>query len=288
MVTMPLRERMLATLRNRNYSPRTEETYINAVAQFARHFRKSPEKLGAQEILEYQTYLRDERKVSFSAFNQAVSAIKFLYRKVLDQPDVVSRISYGRMGRRLPVVLSKEEVAQLLGSIRVFRYRVLLTTIYACGLRLGEALALRVADIDSRRMMIRIRYGKWRKDRYVPLPPLLLEMLREYWRREKPRDYLFFAVRNPQQPTDAGTVQHFMKGAVRASGITKHVTAHTLRHSFATHLLEEGVPSRTVQVLLGHSSVNTTEHYMHVSPQLLARIKSPLETTVTDRSILLR
>ncbi|MBA2707814.1 MAG: site-specific integrase [Gemmatimonadaceae bacterium] len=287
MVNTSLRDRMVAALRNRNYSPRTEEVYVYAVAQFAKHFGQSPEKLGADEILEYQTWLRDVRKVSFSAFNQAVSALKFLYRKVLEQPDVVKSIVYGRRGRQLPTVLSQAEVAQLLGSIHLFRYRVLLTTIYACGLRLGEALSLRVTDIDSSRMMFRIRFGKWRKDRYVPLPPLLLEMLREYWRREKPRDYLFFARRDRSKPVDPATVQRHIKVLVRAAGLTKHVTAHTLRHSFATHLLEEGVPSRTIQVLLGHSSVNTTEHYMHVSPQLLARIKSPLETTITDRSILL-
>lgn len=288
MVNTPLRERMLATLRNRNYSSRTEECYIDAVARFAKHFGRSPEKLGAKEILEYQTWLRDERKVSFSAFNQAVSALKFLYRNVLEQPDVVSRVSYARLGRRLPLVLSKEEVAQLLGAIPLFRYRVLFTTIYACGLRLGEALSLRVADIDSSRMMLRVRDGKGRKDRDVPLPPLLLEMLRAYWRREKPLDYLFSARRDPRRPIDSATVQRYLRVVVPAAGITKHATAHTLRHSFATHLLEDGVPSRTVQVLLGHSSVKTTEHYMHVSPQLLSRIRSPLEATVTDRRLLLR
>lgn len=287
MVNTPLRERMLATLRNRNYSPRTEEVYIVAVAKFAKHFGKSPDRLGTSEIIEYQNWLR-EKKASFSAFNQVVAALRFLYSEVLEQPEVVSRIAYARMGRRLPVVLSRQEVALLLEAIEPHRYRVLVATIYACGLRLGEALRLQAGDIDSSRMMLRVRCGKGRKDRDVPLPSLLLEMLREHWRRERPRKYLFCPRRDPNKPLDARTVQRRIPAFARTAGIAKHVTAHTLRHSFATHLLEQGVPSRTVQVLLGHSSVKTTEHYLHVSPQLLAQTASPFETTLMDNRKLLR
>lgn len=286
--TTPLRERMIAALRNRNYSAKTEDAYVRAIAKFAQHFRKSPDRLGADEISEYQTWLREERKVSFSAFNQVASALRFFYGTVLGQNDVFQRIPYARRGRRLPVVLSREEVARLIGSIELFRYRVLITTIYACGLRLGEALRLRGCDIDSSRMMIRVQQGKGRKDREVPLPPMLLELLREYWRRERPREYLFHARRSREEPLGAGAFQKYLSRVIKASGMRKHVTAHTLRHSFATHLLEDGVPSRTVQVLLGHSSVSTTEHYLHVSPQLLAQTRSPLERTITSTQDLLR
>lgn len=288
MVTTPLRQRMIAALRNRNYSPRTEEIYVAAVAKFAQHFGKSPERLGVEEITSYLTWLREEKKVSSSAFNQVSSALRFLYGKVLDRAEVVPRVPYARRGRRLPVVLSRDEVARLIGSIEIFRYRVLMTTIYACGLRIGEALSLRPGDIDSHRMMLRVRQGKGRKDRELPLPPMLLDLLREYWRRERPSEFLFYAPRNPSRPLDAALVQKYMSRFVEAAGITKHVTAHTLRHSYATHLLEDGVPSRTVQVLLGHSSVTTTEHYLHVSPQLLAHTQSPLERTIPSTLDLLR
>lgn len=288
MVTTPLRERMIAALRNRNYSPRTEQTYITAIAKFAQHFGRSPERLGVEEITRYLTWLREEKRISASAFNQVSAALRFLYGRVLGRSEVVPQIPYARRGRRLPVVLSREEVAQLIGSIKIFRYRVLITTIYACGLRLGEALHLRARDIDSHRMMLRVRQGKGRKDRELPLPPILLELLREYWRRERPCEFLFNARRNPKRPLDARTVQKYLPCIVKASGITKHVTAHTLRHSYATHLLEDGVPSRTVQVLLGHSSVKTTEHYLHVSPQLLANTQSPLARTIPSDLDLMR
>ena len=288
MVHSSLRARMIAALRNRNYSPKTEEAYVLAVARFAQHFGRSPELLGADEIVEYQTWLREEKQVSFSSFNQTVGALRFLYGHVLERADEVERIAYARMGRRLPVVLSREEVARLLDSAEVFHYRVLFTAMYACGLRINEAAHLRSGDIDSSRMMLRIHQGKGLKDRDVPLPPLLLDLLRELWRRERPYEWLFFARRNRRKPMNASTAQRYFQVVVRAAGLTRHVTPHTLRHSFATHLLEDGVPSRTVQVLLGHSSVRTTEHYLHVSPQLLARTRSPLDQTVTDRERLLR
>ena len=287
MANSPLRSRMVAELRNRNYSPRTEEAYVSAIARFAEHFGRSPELLGPDEILEYQTWLREEKHVSSSAFNQFSAALRFLHRNVLGT-ETVERIAYARMGVRLPVVLSREETARLLESATTFRMRVILTTIYACGLRVSEALRLRICDIDSGRMMLSVRSGKGRKDREVPLPPLLLELLREFWKRERPEDFLFCAARDRRKPLAAGIVQRQVRSIARSLGLTKHVTVHTLRHSFATHLLEDGVPSRTVQVLLGHSSVRTTEHYLHVSPQLLAGTRSPLELTVRDRDRLFR
>jgi len=280
MVTTPLRERMRSVLRTRNYSPRTEETYIEAVARFARHFGKSPEQLGAAQITEYQVWLRETRHVSASLFNQVVCALRFLYAEVLSRPDEVVRIAYARTEKHLPVVLSLEETARFLGSIEIPRYRVLLTTIYSAGLRLGEALALRAGDIDSSRMLIRIRQGKGKKDRYVPLSPLVLELLREHWRQEKLSDLLFARAQDRTRPLSDTTLQKFVRRAARAAGFRKIITARTLRHSYATHLIEKGTSTRVVQVLLGHTNVHTTETYTHVSPQTLGTIISPLDQIV--------
>lgn len=280
MVTTPLRERMRSILRTRNYSPRTEETYIEAVGRFARHFGKSPEQLGAAQITEYQIWLRETRHVSASLFNQVVCALRFLYAEVLSRPEEVVRIAYARTEKHLPVVLSVEETARFLGSIEIPRYRVLLTTIYSAGLRTGEALALRAGDIDSSRMLIRIRQGKGKKDRYVPLSPLVLELLREHWRREKLTDLLFTRDRDRSRPLSDTTLQKFVRRAARAAGFRKIITPRTLRHSYATHLIEKGTSTRVVQVLLGHTNVHTTETYTHVSPQTLGTIISPLDQIV--------
>jgi site-specific recombinase XerD len=277
MVTTALRERMRAILRARNYSPRTEQTYIAAVVHFARHFGTPPDQLGAEHVIAYQVWLRDQKHASHVLFNQTVCALRFFYGEVLNQPAVVDRIRYARRERRLPVVLSVEETIDLLRSIDHPRYRVLLTTIYATGLRLSEALALRAADIDSKRMVVRVRQGKGKKDRYVPLPPHLLEMLREHWRREHLRDLLFPSVSDPSRAVHPTGVQRYLQRMVRKAGLTKKVTPKTLRHCYATHLLEQGTSTRVVQVLLGHSNVHTTETYTHVSPAMLGNVTGPLE-----------
>jgi integrase/recombinase XerD len=284
MVTTPLRERMRSVLRARNYSARTEAIYIDAVAHFARHFGKSPDQLGAAQVTEYQIWLREHKQVSVSAYNQVVCALRFLYGQILDRPDEVQRIAYARKGRALPVVLSREETARFLSSIDCPRYQVLLITIYSTGLRISEALGLRSGDIDSSRMLIRVRQGKGKKDRYVPLSPIVLDLLREHWRREGLRDLLFPAVRNPTQPMDCATVQRYVQAAWKRSGLTKKVTSRTLRHSYATHLIEKGTSTRVVQVLLGHSNVQTTETYTHVSPQTLIKTGSPLDDLVAELS----
>lgn len=277
MVTTALRERMRSILRTRNYSPRTEETYIDAVARYARHFGKSPDQLGAAHVLEYQIWLREHKHASATLANQTVCALRFFYREVLGRPDEVERILYARRERRLPVVLSPEETARFLGSIPIARYRVLLTTIYATGLRISEALALRARDIDSSRMLIHVRQGKGKKDRYVPLSPILLGLLREHWRREQLSDLLFPAVRDRSRPLDPGTVQKYVAHATERTGLRVKVTPRTLRHCYATHLIEKGTSTRVVQVLLGHSNVHTTETYTHVSPQTMGKIVSPLD-----------
>jgi site-specific recombinase XerD len=281
MVTTALREKMRAILRARNYSPRTEETYVAAVIHFARHFGTPPDQLGAEHVIAYQVWMRDQKCASHVLHNQTVCALRFFYGEVLDRPDVVERIRYARRERRLPVVLSVEETIALLRSIDHPRYRVLLTTIYATGLRLGEALALRAADIDSKRMVVRVRQGKGKKDRYVPLPPLLLEMLREHWRREHLRDLLFPHSSDPSRPADPTGVQRYLQRLMAKAGWSKKVTPRTLRHCYATHLIEKGTSTRVVQVLLGHSNVHTTETYTHVSPSTLGNVIGPLECVLS-------
>ena len=277
MATTALRERMRAILRTRNYSERTEETYILAVARFARHFGRSPDQLGRAEIDAYQIWLRNEKRVSVVLFNQTMCALRFFYREVLGKSDVVERIPYARGVRRLPVVLSVEETIRYLSSIPEPRYRVLLTTIYATGARLSEALWLRGTDIDSARMVVRIRQGKGKKDRYVPLPPALLEMLREHWRREHLHDLLFPSASDPSRPPSGATVQRYLQRFGSRAGLRKRVTPKTFRHCYATHLIEQGVSTRVVQVLLGHADVHTTETYTHVSPATLGNVVTPLE-----------
>jgi len=281
MVTTALRERMRAILRARNYSPRTEETYISAVIHFARHFKTPPDQLGAEHVTAYQIWLRDRKHASHVLFNQTVCALRFFYGEILDRPEVVQRIRYARRERHLPVVLSVSETVDFLRSIDLPRYRVLLTTIYATGLRLSEALALRAADIDSSRMVVRVRQGKGKKDRYVPLPPLLLEMLREHWRREHLRDLLFPRPSDPTRPASPTTVQKYMQRFAAKAGLTKKITPKTLRHCCATHLIEQGTSTRVVQVLLGHSNVHTTETYTHVSPSTLGNVIGPLERVLS-------
>lgn len=287
MVTTALRERMRAILRARNYSPRTEQTYIAAVIHFARHFGTPPDQLGAEHVTEYQIWLRDHKRASHVLFNQAMCALRFFYGEVLERPDIVERIHYARHERRLPIVLSVSETIDFLRSIDMPWYRVLLTTIYATGLRLSEALALRAADIDSRRMVVRVRQGKGKKDRYVPLPPLLLEMLREHWRRHHLRDLLFPRPSDPSRPASPTTVQKYLQRFASRTGVAKKITPKTLRHCYATHLIEQGTSTRVVQVLLGHSNVHTTETYTHVSPATLGNVVGPLErvlSATTDTS----
>src|SRR5581483_341298 len=275
MVTTPLRERMRQLMRIRNYSRRTEQIYINAVARFAKHFGRSPQNLGAPEIETYLHHLRDVKKASWCWFNQTACALRFLYREVLERPDLVQRIPYGRSERHLPVVLSVEELLAFLAAIDNLRDRVLMTVLYSAGLRLGEVCRLRVRDIDSDRMLIHIHQGKGRKDRYVPLSHLALDLLRAWWRATRPADLFFPNQHDPSRHLSLSTVQRALKVAARRAGITKTISPRTLRHSFATHLMEQGTSTRIIQVLLGHSQVRTTEIYTHVTP---AHARSPLDS----------
>jgi integrase/recombinase XerD len=271
----PLRRRMIDDLRVRNYSPRTIEAYVGGVVKFARHFGRSPETLGAEEVRTFQLELL-RRQVSWSQFNQAVCALRFLYGVTLRRPDELPLIPYGKRPRTLPSVLSSEEVARLLETCRPGRDRVLFQVAYACGLRISELVRLRVTDIDSARMVVVVRQGKGHKDRLVPLSPRLLDELRSYWRHQRPQPWLFPGAR-PEQPLCTASVQRLCQELVQRAGLSKRVTPHTLRHSYATHLLEAGVDIVTLQKILGHTDVRTTAHYLHISTHRLRQTPSLLD-----------
>jgi site-specific recombinase XerD len=271
-----LRQRMLDDLRLRNRSPRTIKTYIAHVASFSKYFKKSPDLLGKEEIRQYQVHLMNVRRVSWSTFNQAVCALRFFYRITLGRDWIVEHIPFPRREKKLPVVLSQEEVSRFLDAIRSLKYRAILMTTYAAGLRLSEVAHLRVRDIDSSRMVIRVEQGKGRKDRYVMLSPKLLEVLRQYWRAERPGDWLFPGSSAGRSLCVTG-IQKACRQAGIDAGLKKRVTVRSLRHSFATHLLEAGTNIRVIQTLLGHSNVSTTQRYTYVSEKTVRATESPLE-----------
>jgi len=271
-----LRQRMIDDLRIRNYSPKTESVYIRCVAKFASHFGQSPDQLGAEQIREYLIHLVETRRASWSAFNQTVNALRFLYRVTLDRGELVSHIPFPRGEKKLPTVLSSEEVGRLLQALSNPKHRAALMTAYAAGLRVSEVVALKVGDIDAERMLIHVRHGKGAKDRTVMLSTQLLAVLREYARLYHPRTWLFPGG-IPGQPLCARSVQKMCVRARQAAGITKRVTVHTLRHSFATHLLESGTDLRIIQTLLGHGSLSTTAIYTHVSAHRLHATPSPFD-----------
>jgi len=267
---------MIDDLKVRNRSSRTIKTYVAQVANFARHFGKSPELLGPEEIRQYQVYLVEQRRVSWSYFNQAVCALRFFYRHTLSRDWTVAHIPFPRQPKKLPVVLSQAEVIRLLDAVRSLKQRAILMTAYATGLRLAEVTHLQVSDIDSQRLMIRVRQGKGQKDRYVMLSPTLLEVLRLYWRAERPTSWLFPS-KSKEQPINHSVVQRACHQAGLDAGLTKDATVRSLRHSFATHLLEAGTNIRIIQTLLGHSSVSTTQRYTYVSNKTVRATESPLE-----------
>ncbi len=271
----PLRRRMIDDMRLKNLSARTIEIYVSRVSTFARYFNRSPQKLGRDDVRAYLLHLV-QKKVSWSSYNQTLGALRFLYEVTLGRKDVLERIPFPKQPKRLPVVLSLEEVTRFLAAVVGIKYRAILMTAYAAGLRLSEVTGLRVADIDSKRMVIRVRQAKGRRDRYVMLSPRLLAVLREYWKVIRPTDWLFPGD-VPGQPISGKAVHLACVRAARDAGLDKHVTLHTLRHSFATHLLEAGTDLRTIQVLLGHSKLETTAIYTHVSPAAVEATRSPFD-----------
>jgi integrase/recombinase XerD len=272
----PLRQRMLEDMRLRNFSPETQRSYIHYIAGFAKHFQRSPEDLGVEAIREYQLHLIEERKLSPASVNCFTAAAHFLYTTTLELPWSKAHFPRQHVPGKLPVVLSPTEVAMFFDCIGIVKLRAVLMTCYGAGLRIAEAVKLKPGDIDSERMVIHIRDGKGAKDRYTMLSPKLLEVLRTYWRYQRPKEWLFPAIKAKKHISEA-TVQQVCREATYRAGFGKRITAHTLRHSFATHLLENGTDIRIIQSLLGHARIDTTAHYTAVTRKTVAATASPLD-----------
>jgi integrase/recombinase XerD len=277
----PLRQRMLEELQRRNYSPSTIRGYILAVKQFADYFGKSPEKLGAEEVRRFQLFLLNEKRLSPGTVEMRVSALRFLYKKTLKRSDLAfDDLPFPKTPKKLPTVLSPDEVTRLIEAAWNLMHRTILMILYGTGMRRTEASLLKVSDIDSERMMIHIRQGKGSRDRDIPLTPKLLQALREYYRWKRPKNYLFPSYpgwRGVENPISDKTVWNACRAAADRAGLSKTVGPHTLRHSFATHLLEAGTDLRTIQLLLGHASLKETAIYLHLSQRHLRAAINPLE-----------
>jgi integrase/recombinase XerD len=273
----PRRQRMTEDIQVRNLALNTQESYLQQVSSFARYFNKSPELLGPEDIRTYQVYLTNERKLEPSSILITVSALRFLYKVSLHKDwSFEDIIPAPKKPQKLPVILSPEEVMQFLGCVSSTKHRAILTTCYAGGLRISEAVHLMPTDIDSQRMVIRVDQGKGRKDRYVMLSPKLLLTLRDYWRATRPKNWLFPGD-IPGRPITSGAVEDACQTARQHSGIQKPITPHSMRHAFAVHLLESGTDVRTIQLLLGHRSLATTAKYLRIATSKVCSTSSPLD-----------
>jgi len=273
---------MLDELQRRNFSEDTIRHYIRTVEDFARHFNRPPDRLGLRHIREYQAQLFQKRKLSSGSVTYRLAALRFFYIKTLKKAWSVAETPYPKKHYRLPTILSQEEVARLIDAARTPFHRTLLMTLYATGLRCAELTHLKVSDVDSKRMVIHVRGGKGRKDRDVMLSPKLLEELRQHWRRlpRKTSAWLFPGNRwhTADYPIDEKTPRHACQGAAKRADLNHAIHPHTLRHCFATHLLEAGADLRTIQILLGHSSLKETTVYLHLSKRHLSATPSPLDS----------
>jgi site-specific recombinase XerD len=267
-----LRQRMIEDLRIRNYAAKTIDSYVRYAAEFAKYFGKSPDQLGIEHVRDYQVFLVETKKASWAVFNQTVCALRFLYRVTLGRSEIIEHIPFPKQEKKLPVILSTEELTRFFSAVTNLKHRTALMTMYAAGLRLSETLGLWPSDIDSSRMVVRVRQGKGRKDRDVVLSPSLLTVMRKYWRVYRPTKWLFPG-KCPDKPLSKTTIQRACARASRKAGIAKAVKTHTMRHCFATHLLEAGTDLRTIQLLLGHANLQTTAVYLHVATNTLQSTK---------------
>jgi site-specific recombinase XerD len=272
----PLREKMIEEMQLRRFSSNTQESYVRSVSGLASHYHKSPDQINSSQLKNYCLFLTNERNLSWSSINTITAGIRFFYAETLDRKDVALSIPPRKTPRRLPEIFSRGELLALFSSTANLKHRLVLMTAYGCGLRISEVTSLKVGDIDSKRMMIRIEHGKGDKDRYTILSPRLLAELRSYWLAYRPSHWLFENKITKERLTRS-TPHLIFKAAVKKAAITKNVTFHGLRHSFASHLLEAGVDIRTIQILMGHSSITTTARYLHVARKNLGSIKSPLD-----------
>jgi integrase/recombinase XerD len=271
----PLRRRMIEDMTVRNLSPATQRSYIHAVKKFSEFFERSPAMLSTEDVRAYQLHLVS-KGAAWASLNQAVCALRFFYKVTLGKAQIPERVPYARVPKKLPVVLDQDEVARFLAAVPSLKIRVALTAAYAAGLRASEVTRLKVCDVDSKRMVIRVEHGKGGKERYVMLSKQLLAMLRDYWRSERPKLFLFPGRPN-DKPIDPNVLNVACRSAALVAGLDKTVSLHVLRHSFATHLLENGVDLRIIQALLGHEHLSTTTRYAKVSTQLIANVQSPLD-----------
>jgi site-specific recombinase XerD len=272
-----LREKMMAELQLRGITPRTQTAYLREIAKLEKYFKKSPEELGEEEVKEYLVHMLEDRGLSSGTYKYYAAGIKFLYRTTLNRGEVVEKIKYPKAKIKLPVVLDLSEVRTMLSVMENLKHRAVLTITYSAGLRVSETAHLKVTDIDSKRMMVRVRQGKGGKDRYTILSKTTLECLREYWRAYRPKDWLFEGQKEGSHICYTSIRNIFVEAKERA-GITKPVGPHSLRHAFATHLIEAGTSLHHVQLLLGHKSPKTTTVYLHVSKMNLAQVCSPLDS----------
>ena len=272
-----LRQRMLEDLRIRNYAPTTVACYIRSVAEFAQHFNKPPDQLGPEEIRAWQLFLLNEKRVKLSTYIQAVCALRFFYQNTLHRRIEIDRIPLPRSEKKLPVILSKAEVKALLEGPKNLKHRAMLATMYGAGLRVSEVASLKMSDLDRERRVIWVRGGKGHKDRQVMLAEPLRDLLAAYWRWKRPTNWLFPG-RNPDFPIATKSVFRACQKAAQKAGIRKPIHPHSLRHAFATHLLDEGVNLLVIQTLLGHAHLKTTARYLHLSDSVVRSTRSPLET----------
>jgi len=269
-----LQEQMKADLTLKGYSEHTHRDYLRYLRRFAKHFMRSPAEMGEEEIRAFLLHLVEEQKADPYLQKAHISALKFFYRTTLGRPEVVANIPNPKLPKRMPVVLSEEEVLAIFEAIRYIKHKAMIATTYGAGLRISEVCSLRKSDVDSQRMRMLI-HGKGKKERYCLLSPMILELLREYYRKVRPKGDWLFPGRNPKKHLCRSSIHQALKKAVKKVGIKKKVSMHSLRHAFATHLLEHGTDIRFVQVLLGHASIRSTMRYTHVSNAALSRIESP-------------
>jgi len=272
-----LHDQMEGDLILKVYSPHTKRAYLRCVQQFVRQYMRSPEEMGETEVRNFLLYLVRDRQASPATQDMYVNALKFLYAVTLKRPEVVKDIPHPKRPKTLPVILSPEEVLRVFAAIRAVKYKAIIATAYAAGLRISEVCALQVSDIDSQRMRIHVRSGKGKKDRYVMLGESLLALLRQYYQAVRPQGGYLFPGQKPQQHISTTAVSLVLRKVIRETGLSKKVTMHTLRHCFATHLLEAGTDIRILQVLLGHSSIRTTLRYTHITDRLIQKLVSPLD-----------
>ncbi|MHB8280904.1 MAG: tyrosine-type recombinase/integrase [Candidatus Humimicrobiaceae bacterium] len=272
----PLRSKMIEEMQLRRFSINTQESYLRSVRELAKHYNKSPDSISTEKIKEYVLFLTNEKKLCWGSINAITAGIRFFYTQTLKREDIALAIPPRKTPRRLPEVLGADELVRLFESVNNIKHKTILITAYACGLRVSEVINLKVGDIDSSRMVVRVEHGKGDKDRYTILSPRLLKQLRLYWLKYRPKHWLFFNQISKDKLSRA-TPQLVFKAAKKKAKIDKNVTFHSLRHGFATNLLEAGTDIRTIQILMGHSSISSTSIYLHVARKDLGSLKSPLD-----------